>query len=182
MSKVFVGGSRRITRLNAAVVARLDRMIAEQVSIFVGDAAGADKSVQQYLNAKGYRSVEVFCSGDEYRNNVGNWPLRCVAVESRKRDFDFYAVKDQLMSREADSGLMIWDGKSAGSLMNALRLVRQGKQVSIFEAQHDRFRELRNNSEWKDFFSACSDEVRSRIEKLSASDSTIAGPVQASLL
>jgi hypothetical protein len=182
MSKVFVGGSRRITRLNPEVAPRLDRVIAEQVSILVGDAAGADKSVQQYLNAKGFRDVEVFCSGNECRNNVGNWPLRRVAVESRKRDFDFYAAKDQVMSREADSGLMIWDGKSAGTLMNALRLVRQGKQVSIFEAQHGRFRELRSDSEWKDFFSGCSDEVRRRIETLSASDSIIAGPVQASLL
>jgi hypothetical protein len=182
MSKVFVGGSRRITRLNPEIVQRLDRMIAEQVSILVGDAAGADKSVQQYFNTRGYRGVEVFCSGDECRNNVGNWPLRSVAVESRKRDFDFYAAKDQLMARETDSGLMIWDGKSAGTLMNALRLVRQGKQVAIFEAQHDRFRELQTDSEWKDFFSACSDEVRSRIETLSASDSSIAVPVQASLL
>ena len=182
MSKVFVGGSRRITRLNPEIVQRLDRMIAEQVSILVGDAAGADKSVQQFFNTRGYRGVEVFCSGDECRNNVGNWPLRSVAVESRKRDFDFYAAKDQLMAREADSGLMIWDGKSAGTLMNALRLVRQGKQVAIFEAQHDRFRELQTDSEWKDFFSACSDEVRHRIETLSASDSSIAVPVQASLL
>jgi hypothetical protein len=182
MSKVFVGGSRRITRLNPAVALKLDRMLAETVSILVGDAAGADKSVQQYLDAKRYRAVEVFCSGEECRNNVGKWPLRRVAVESRKRDFDFYAAKDQLMSREADSGLMIWDGKSAGTLMNALRLVRQGKQVSIFEAQHDRFRELRSEPEWKDIFSGCSDEVRRRIEKLSASDSGIAAPVQASLL
>ncbi len=182
MTRVFVGGSRRIIRLNPEVALTLDRMLAKQVSILVGDAAGADKSFQQRLLVKGYRHVEVFCSGDECRNNVGNWPLRRVVVESRKRDFDFYAAKDQLMSREADSGLMIWDGKSAGTLMNALRLVRQGKPVSIFEAQHDRFQELRSESEWTDIFSCCSDEVRRRIEKLRASDSEIAAPVQASLL
>lgn len=182
MTKVFVGGSRRIIRLSPEVTLRLDRMLAEQVSILVGDAAGADKSVQHFLKTREYRDVEVFCSGDECRHNVGNWPLRRVAVESRKRDFDFYAAKDQLMSREADSGLMIWDNKSVGTLMNALRLVKQGKQLSIFEAQHDRFLELRSESEWKDFFSGCSDEVRRRIEKLSTSDNKIAVPVQASLL
>ncbi len=181
MTKVFVGGSRRIVRLNPEVVIRLDAILAKKASILIGDAAGADKSVQQYLNAKGFRDVEVFCSGDECRNNVGNWPLRRVAVESRKRDFDFYAAKDQLMSCEADSGLMIWDNKSAGTLMNALRLVRQGKQVSIFEAQHGRFQELQTESEWKKFFSGCSEEVRRRIETL-ASDSKVAEPVQASLL
>ncbi len=134
------------------------------------------------MKSKEYREVEVFCSGDECRNNLGDWPLRRVAVDSRKRDFDFYAAKDQLMSREADSGLMIWDNKSAGTLMNAFRLVRQGKRVSIFEAQRIRFQELHNESEWKHFFSACSDEVKRRIEKLSASDPKTSGPVQASLL
>jgi hypothetical protein len=182
MSKVFVGGSRRIIRLHPDVSLRLDQMLAKQASILVGDANGADKSVQHFLKTRGYRDVEVFCSGDECRNNVGDWPLRRVAVDSRKRDFDFYAAKDQLMSREADSGLMLWDGKSAGTLMNAFRLVRQGKRVSIFESQHNRFQELHNESEWKDFFSTCGDELRRRIEKLSASDSEIAAPVQASLL
>jgi hypothetical protein len=182
MSKVFVGGSRRIIRLHPEVALRLDQMLANEVSILVGDANGADKSVQHFLKTKKYREVEVFCSGDECRNNVGDWPLRRVAVDSRKRDFDFYAAKDHLMSREADSGLMIWDGKSAGTLMNALRLIRQGKRVSIYEAQHNRFEELHNESEWKDFFSGCSDEVKLRIEKLSASDSEIAAPIQASLL
>jgi hypothetical protein len=182
MSKVFVGGSRRITKLNPEVALRLDSMLAKQVSILVGDANGADKSVQHFLKTREYRDVEVFCSGDECRNNVGNWRLRRVAVDSRKRDFDFYAAKDQQMSREADSGLMIWDGKSAGTLMNAYRLVRQGKCVTIFKAHHSRFRELQNESEWKAFFSTCGDELRRRIETLSASDSEIATPVQASLL
>jgi hypothetical protein len=66
--------------------------------------------------------------------------------------------------------------------MNAFRLVRQGKRVSIFESQHNRFQELHNDSQWKDFFSTCSDELKLRIEKLSASDPEIARPVQASLL
>ena len=182
MSKVFVGGSRRIIRLHPEVALRLDQMVEKQVSILVGDANGADKSVQHFLKTKEYRDVEIFCSGEECRNNVGDWRLRRVAVDSRKRDFDFYAAKDQLMAREADSGLMIWDGKSAGTLMNALRLVRQRKRVSIFETQCNRFQELHNESEWKDFFSTCGDEVKRRIEKLSASDPETSGPVQASLL
>ena len=182
MSKVFVGGSRRIIRLHPEVALRLDQMLASNASILVGDANGADKSVQHFFKTKEYRDVEVFCSGDECRNNLGDWPLRHVAVDSRKRDFDFYAAKDQAMSREADSGLMIWDGKSAGTLMNAFRLVRQGKPVSIFEAQNNRYQELHNGLDWKHFFSSCSDEVKRRIEKLSASDPETSGPVQASLL
>ena len=104
---------------------------------------GVDKSVQQYLHEKGYRDVEVFCSGTHCRNNVGNWPIRQVAVNSSKRDFDFYATKDLRMSEEASFGLMIWDGESAGTLMNVLRLIKQNKSAVIFEAPKNRFLELK---------------------------------------
>ncbi len=86
------------------------------------------------------------------------------------------------MSEEASIGLMIWDGESAGTLMNVLRLIRQNKKVAIFEGPKHQFRELKSDSEWRDFFSGCSDEVRRRIEKLSASDPNVAAPAQASLL
>jgi hypothetical protein len=182
MTKVFVGGSRRITRLSSEVHRRLDRILAKDLPIVIGDAQGADKSVQQYLYSKGYRDVEVFCSGTRCRNNVGNWPARRVAVNSSSRDFDFYATKDLRMSEEASFGLMIWDGKSAGTLMNVLRLIKQNKKVVIFVAPKHRFLELRSESEWKEFFSGCSEVVRQRIEKLSASSSKVTTPLQASLL
>jgi adenine-specific DNA-methyltransferase len=182
MMKVFIGGSRKISKLSSEVRQRLDDMVEKRLALVIGDAPGVDKSVQQYLDLKGYRDVEVFCSGTRCRNNVGNWPTRQVAVNSSRRDFDFYATKDLRMADEASSGLMIWDGESAGTLMNVLRLIRQNKKVVIFEAPKHRFLELKTESEWKDFFSACSNDVRSRIEKLSASDSKVAAPVQASLL
>jgi hypothetical protein len=180
--KVFVGGSRRITKLSSEALRRLDGFLAENLPIVVGDAPGVDKSVQQYLHEKGYRDVEVFCSGAHCRNNVGNWPIRQVTVNSSKRDFDFYATKDLRMSEEASFGLMIWDGESAGTLMNVLRLIKQNKRALIFEAPKNRFLELKTEVQWKDFFSACSGDVRRRIEKLSATDPKIAAPVQASLL
>jgi len=182
MKKIFIGGSRRISRLSSEVHQRLDELLAKKLPVVVGDAPGVDKSVQQYLHQKGYRDVEVFCSGTQCRNNVGNWPTRQVAVNSSKRDFDFYAAKDLRMSEEASSGLMIWDGESPGTLMNVLRLIKQNKSALIFEAPKNRFLELKKDSEWKDFFSSCSDEVRRRIEKLSTTDPKIAAPVQASLL
>jgi hypothetical protein len=182
MMKLFVGGSRSIRRLSSEVSQRLDRMLEKNLAVVIGDAQGADKSVQQYLYSKGYRDVEVFCAGGRCRNNVGNWPTRQVAVNSSRRDFDFYATKDLRMAQEASFGLMIWDGKSAGTLMNVLRLVKQNKKVVIFEASKNGSLELKNESEWRDFFSRCSNEVRLRIEKLSATDSQLPAPVQASLL
>jgi hypothetical protein len=182
MMKVFIGGSRKISKLSSEVCQKLDQILAKNLPVVIGDAPGVDKSVQQYLHEKRYRDVEVFCSGDRCRNNLGNWPINQTAVSSSRRDFSFYATKDLRMSEEASFGLMIWDGESAGTLMNVLRLIKQNKRVEIFEAPKDRSCELKNESDWKDFFSACSEEVRRRIEKLSASDSKVAAPVQASLL
>jgi len=182
MMKVFIGGSRKISKLSSEVHQRLDEILAKHLPIVIGDAPGVDKSVQQYLLAKGYREVEVFCSGTRCRNNVGNWPIRQVAVNSSRRDFDFYATKDIRMAEQASFGLMIWDGESAGTLMNVLRLIRQDKKAVILEVSKRASHELNSESEWKDFFSACSEEVKRRIEKLSASESKVTAPAQASLL
>ena len=180
--KIFIGGSRRITKLDPDVRRRLDTILAKNLPIVIGDANGADKAVQQYLVAKNYQQVEVFCSGTRCRNNIGNWPTRPVSVNSSRRDFDFYAAKDVQMAKESASGLMIWDGKSAGTLMNVMRLIKQNKTVAIFEAPAGRFQELKSESEWNDLLSGCSSEVRLRIEELSASDREARTPVQTSLL
>jgi hypothetical protein len=182
MTTVFIGGSRKISRLSSEVHQRLDEILAKHLPIVIGDAAGADKSVQQYLHAKGYRDVEVFCSGSRCRNNVGDWPIRQVAVNSSRRDFDFYATKDIRMAQDASFGVMIWDGESAGTLMNVWRLIKQNKRAVVIEVPKRASHEIKSESEWNDLFSACNDEVRRKIEKLSASESKVAAPVQASLL
>jgi len=54
VTKVFIGGSRRIIRLDAEVKRRIDRMIEKPLQVLVGDANGADKAVQEYLRSKSY--------------------------------------------------------------------------------------------------------------------------------
>src|SRR5262249_42163772 len=127
VTKVFIGGSRRVSRLSADVKTRIDRIMEQGFPVRVGDANGADKAVQQYLQRRGYKGVEVFCSGGECRNNLGMWPVRAVATGHARKDFDYYAAKDEQMAQEASVGLMIWDGKRAGTLANVARLLRQGK-------------------------------------------------------
>ena len=112
MMKVFVGGSRHVSQLNAEVRERLDNIVRKGLPVLIGDATGADKAVQQYLHSQQYRNVEVFCSGRACRNNVGQWKLRAVSTDKREKTFDFYAEKDRLMTHEADIGLMIWTGKA----------------------------------------------------------------------
>jgi hypothetical protein len=156
MTKVFIGGSRRVSRLNADVRHRIDRIIEQGFPVLVGDANGADKAVQNYLQSRGYEAVEVFCSGGECRNNLGKWPVRAVATSQARRDFDYYAAKDEQMAQEASVGFMIWDGKSAGTLANAARLLRQDKKVVVYATPSKRFLTLKAESDLEPLLSrAC---------------------------
>ena len=55
------------------------------------------------------------------------------------------------MAIDASAGLMIWDGKSKGTLLNVVRLLRQQKSVELYEAPLHRFWELRNQNDWVQF-------------------------------
>jgi hypothetical protein len=182
MMKVFIGGSRHVSRLRGEVQQRLDRIVEKKLPVLIGDANGADKAVQQYLHSKRYPNVEVFCAGSLCRNNVGNWKLRRVPPETREGSFDFYAAKDRLMSHEAAIGLMIWDGKSLGTLLNVLRLLRQHKKVVVYHVAEHQFWELKNQSQWQAFVSRCNGELRNRVEQKASVEERAQPRNQASLL
>ena len=93
MMTVFVGGSRRISRLNDTIKSRADNVIRQELRVLIGDANGSDKAMQQYLAAKGYKNVVVYCMGRHYRNNLGNWPTKYILAERDRKDFAYYATK-----------------------------------------------------------------------------------------
>jgi adenine-specific DNA-methyltransferase len=130
---VFVAGSRQISRLPAEVKTRLDTMIDKGFQILVGDASGADKAVQRYLADKSYPNVLVHCMKDYCRNNVGSWTRREVAAPRGARGFDYYSLKDRAMAETAEYGLMLWDGKSKGTINNVVNLSRDHKPVVYVE-------------------------------------------------
>jgi adenine-specific DNA-methyltransferase len=168
MTKVFIGGSRRVSHLNEPIRIRLDRIIEKGLPVIIGDANGADKAVQQYLNSRNYPNVEVFCSGHVCRNNVGNWKQRQVSSASREKTFEFYATKDRTMADDATVGLMVWDGKSKGTLLNVFRLLKQQKKAVVYNADEKCFYELKDLTHWEEFISKCDGELRSRIERQAA--------------
>ena len=165
MTKVFIGGSRRVSRLNDEVRRRIDRIIEQGFAVVVGDADGIDKAVQKYLHSRGYERVEVFCTDGECRNNLGKWTVRMVPAPKGERGFQYYAAKDQRMAEEASVGLMIWDGKSLGTLMNVFRLLSQHKKVVVYIVPSKQFSTLKDGSDWKKFLSECGMDVRQRIEE-----------------
>ena len=142
-SIVFVAGSRQISRLPAEVTSRLDTMIEKGFQILVGDANGADKAVQRYLADKSYPNVLVHCMRDHCRNNVGDWPTREVDAPRGAKGFDYYSLKDRAMAEAAEYGLMLWDGKSKGTINNVLTLSRQHKLVVVYVAPTKEFQTVR---------------------------------------
>jgi adenine-specific DNA-methyltransferase len=117
--------------------------------VLIGDANGADRAVQLYLHARGYDHVEVFCAGEQCRNNIGNWKVTTVLTPHTRRDFEFYEAKDRRMTEESSVGLMLWDGKSRGTLTNVLRLLDSGKKTVLWVGPEKKFETLRNLEDWQ---------------------------------
>ena len=155
MSTVFIGGSRHVARLSAQVKERLKNVIGSGFRIVVGDAAGADKAVQKYLVDASYPHVTVFCSGERPRNNLGLWETCKVATPKHAKGFQFFAAKDREMAKNADFGLMIWDGKSAGTALNVLRLVRAGKKAVLLNVPDEQTVTFKTSHDWDAFLSRC---------------------------
>ncbi len=168
MTKVFIGGSRRVSRLSEPVRMRLDRIIEKGLHVVIGDANGADKAVQQHLNSKNYPNVEVFCSGHVCRNNIGNWKERKVSSTAHNKTFDFYAAKDRTMADEATVGFMVWDGKSKGTILNVFRLMKRQKKAVVYNAAEKRFYEFKALGHWEEFISHCDGELRDKVEQQAA--------------
>jgi hypothetical protein len=150
---VFIAGSRQLSRLPAEVKSRIDTMITKGFRILVGDANGADKAVQRYLADKAYPHVLVHCMENHCRNNLGDWPTRQVAPPRGAKGFDYYSIKDRVMADAAEYGLMLWDGKSKGTINNVLTLSRRKKPVVVYVAPSKTFHTVRAVEDLKNVLS-----------------------------
>jgi len=165
MVKVFIGGSRAITNLPPSIAARIDNIIDSSFTVLVGDASGADKCVQKYLAERKYENVLVFCAGNLCRNNVGNWKTKAVSADANEKGFDFYALKDLQMAREADYGLMIWDAKSRGTLNNIFNLLDESRNVLVFFSPDQSFHTIRNAQDLSALLVKCGKQALAILEE-----------------
>lgn len=185
MKNVFVGGSRKISRLNKELKQRLDNIIEQNFSFIVGDANGADKAVQKYCYDKQYSNVTVFCAGGHCRNNLGNWKVHNVLVDSSKKGFDFFVAKDIEMAKEADYGFMLWDAKSNGTLNNILQLLQLEKCALVYYSPENTFIKIKNVDDLKALLSKCDKTQIEQFEQklhLSRKIKSLTSPEQLSLL
>ena len=155
MTKVFFGGSRKLTHLNRAIRERANNIVAKGFEVLIGDANGADKAMQKYLAEKGYKNVIVFCMSGTCRNNLGNWQTKAVASNRNKRDFGYFAEKDSEMSEQADYGFMLWDGSSKGTLNNIINLLQGNKYVLVYFSPSKKFFTLKSPSELENLLQKC---------------------------
>lgn len=163
--KVFIGGSRRLSRLNKKVTQTLDRLIEKNLTIIIGDANGADKAVQSYLANKRYRNVIVFCMQNQCRNNLGDWQSKRIETSLRNNGFEFYAVKDLAMVKETDYGFMLWDSKSKGTLNSIVNLLREKKPVIIYFSPTKTLHRLTNLGDLSIIFEKCDKELIRKFER-----------------
>lgn len=131
MTTVFIAGSMSIKHLHPMVADRLANIVESSIHVVVGDADGADTSIQTYLADAGHSRATVFCT-ERPRNNVGNWPVRVIESNQPAGSRGFFTAKDVAMAEAADIGLMIWDTKSTGTLNNVLELLFRKKKVVVF--------------------------------------------------
>lgn len=159
MKTVFIGGSRHVSRLPDYVRERLDGIAEQGHRVVVGDANGADKAVQRHFADRHYDDVVVFCSGEQPRNNLGAWRVESIDPQGA-RGFQFYAAKDRAMARVADAGLMIWDGKSAGTLLNVLRLAQAGRKTVLATLPARDEVTIRSDDSWREWFQSLDPALR----------------------
>lgn len=152
MSTVFISGSMSIKSLDDFVVLYIKDFIWDKFNILVGDANGIDLQVQQLLYDEKYENVNIYCSGNKCRNNIGGWKVINVKADDSINGRDFYTKKDIAMTKRCDFGFVIWDSKSEGTKNNIERLRTSKKSVWLFYQPTRKFVILDKNGKIYDRF------------------------------
>ena len=69
LKTVFIGGSRSLSRLNAAVRQKLAEIVAKNCPIVIGDANGADKAVQKLRLPTEFTTLKIITIG----RHISSW-------------------------------------------------------------------------------------------------------------
>lgn len=171
MTTVFIAGSMTIKRLHPLFIERLSNIVSSKFDVVVGDADGADTSIQKALLERSAEAVTVYCSGLKPRNNVGNWRVQNVVPDAEPGTRLFFTAKDLEMAKAADYGLMMWDAKSTGTLSNVLELLEGSKKCVVFVNKARAFLTVSDVDGLRGLISVMSDAAKMKAEdKIGLSD------------
>lgn len=165
MDTVFIAGSIAISRLDSLVKERISKAVDAGLSIAVGDADGADASIQRHLASICAQKVTVYCSGDKPRNNVGGWKVEHVYPDAQPGTRGYFTAKDLKMAEIANYGLMIWDTKSTGTLSNVMELLKSRKKSVVFINKARQFITVSDGGSLERLVENMSDTAKLRAER-----------------
>jgi hypothetical protein len=164
-TKIFIAGSMNIKHLDSQVKERIEKIVASDFEVVVGDADGADTSIQQHLFKLGESKTTVYCSGSSPRNNVGDWPVQVVQTNHAEGSRAFFTAKDVRMAEVADFGLMIWDTKSTGTLSNVIELLSRKKKSVVFVNKEKAFKTVGNVEQLEELVSCMSEHAKRKADE-----------------
>jgi predicted XRE-type DNA-binding protein len=165
MTTVFIAGSISISRLHEKVADRINKIVSSDFNVVVGDADGADTSIQECLQRYQARKVTVYCTGDSPRNNVAEWPVHRVVSKAKAGTRAYFTAKDLEMARDSDYGLMVWDCKSTGTLSNVIELLREKKKSVVFVNKNKDFVTISNKGGLERLVAFMSDHARAKADE-----------------
>lgn len=145
---VFVSGSSKTQnrespyyrkKLPRQVRKELKKKIRNRDKIIVGDAPGIDRQVQNYLNKKHYKNVEVYGPGKSVRYSANKkWKTNPIDSSFEIGSKEWLAKKDVVMTTRATEGIaVVLDEGSRATRNNVDRLISQNKDVKVFELSKD---------------------------------------------
>jgi len=125
-TKLLLMGSKafRAERLPVEVALRIDEGIARSMTILVGEAPGACRLYQDYLQSKEYRNVLVG-HAKSMRYNAGNWKIMQYGVDLKERE--------RRMIEDCDSAIIIWIDNSGVIAENVELLKSLGRPTFLCE-------------------------------------------------
>ncbi len=165
MSTVFIAGSIKIKKLHPKFVDRIVNIVTDNMDVIVGDANGADTSIQNELSKQMATQVTVYCTGESPRNNVGNWKINRVQSRAEPGTRAFFTAKDLEMAKAADIGLMLWDTASTGTLNNVFELLKNKKKCVVFINKKQSFITIRQPNDLAALVGEMSDGAKSQAER-----------------
>ena len=174
MTTVFIAGSISISRLHAKVQERIHKIVSSNFNVVVGDADGADSSIQECLRNYQAKNVTVYCTGEIPRNNIADWPVHRVFSKAKVGSRAYFTAKDLEMARSSDYGLMIWDCKSTGTLSNVIELLRERKKSVVFINKDKDFVTISDISRLEHLLTFMSPHARTKAEEKISLTSKIA--------
>jgi len=181
MTTVFIAGSISISRLHEKVQERINKIVSSDFDVVVGDADGADTSIQECLQKYQAHKVTVFCTGDAPRNNIAKWPVCKVSSKEKAGSRAYFTAKDLEMTRKSDYGLMIWDCKSTGTLSNIIELLREKKKSVVFVNKKSDFVTISDRTSLDHLVAFMSNHARAKAEEKIGLSSRIASIAQEKL-